>query len=92
MSNRIASVLETTTIMATLVAGVFFAYDTLGTNTLPVPGAVANIAAVSSSSDSQPRMAEPKGLRINAACGENNCGPAEEPTSRAITEGRTPGL
>ena len=77
MPNRIASILETTTIIATLVAGVFFAYDTMGTSTLPVPTEVATVAAVSNFSDAGARVAGPKALRIVAVCGENNCGPGE---------------
>jgi hypothetical protein len=92
VTNRIASILETTTIIATLVAGVFFAYDTIGTSTLSVPTEVATAAAMSSFSTAPARAAEPNVLRILAVCGENHCAPGVESPSRAIPETKTPGL
>jgi hypothetical protein len=90
--NRIASILETTTIIATLVAGVFFAYDTIGTSSLPVPTEAATVAAVSSFSAAPARVAGPNVLRVVAVCGENNCSSGVDSTSHAIPETKTPGF
>jgi hypothetical protein len=90
--NRIASILETTTIIATLVAGVFFTYDAIGTSTLSVPTAVATVAAASSFSGTPARVVEPNITRIVAVCGENNCAPGEDSTSRAISDVKAPGF
>ncbi|HMI95310.1 MAG TPA: hypothetical protein VK479_02285 [Micropepsaceae bacterium] len=92
MPNRIASILETTTIIATLVAGVFFTYDAIGTSTLSVPAEVATVAAVSSFSSAPARAAGPNVLRVVAVCGESNCGPGEVSSSHAIPDAKTPGF
>jgi hypothetical protein len=88
MSNRIASILETTTVIATLVAAAVFAYDTVGTRYVSVPSEVTNVAAVSSFSSAPARLAEPKAVRIDVACGEI-CGADE---ARAIPEDKARGF
>jgi hypothetical protein len=91
MSNRIASILETTTVIATLVAAAVFTYDTLGTSYFSVPSEVTHVAAVSSFSSAPARVAEPKAVRMDVVCGEI-CGADERSTSRAIPEEKAPGF
>ena len=84
MPNRIASMLETTTVIATLVAAAVFTYDTVGASYFSVPSEVTHVAAVSSFSSAPARVAEPKALRIDVECGEDNCGPGEVSTLRTF--------
>ena len=91
MPNKIASLLETTIVFTTLMAGVVFSYGSIGASYFPAPPVQANVAAAATLSGVAARgAAEAKVHRINAnVCAENNCGVDQESILRESAEEKT---
>ena len=80
MPSRIASLLETTVVVVSLLAGVVFSYSTFGASYFAPPTSRANATAAATFSGIQPRAAESRLLRVRAAdCAENDCDDSDSP-------------
>jgi len=75
MADRIASLLETTVVIGTLVAGIIFSCGTIGASYFSVPTERANVIAAAGFSSVRPHADESMLLRVGAAaCAKTDCG------------------